>query len=625
MQPVALTWLRKSEHQEFEHKKHEEHSVDFQDVDSDTPRGVLHHDKLATTVSEMETPGETCCCFDLRKLSRTCNTTWFLMACCGFVVISSLPRTLTILDAVFTVVMYFTAVKNGSPITADKTAVDFVSDDMEAFAFEFSVIDVVILSILRSVLLFWVMAYRYHLHKYIFRTSTSVMVVCGTYLIIKLSLLDASESHAIGLIVYAIVMNFAEYMVYMGVRRRRIRVPDRGGFESAVSSPQRVRVAVKSPRVASGTQPLLPGARRSSLNTSAPSSPKLGSSPAAPPTALVPAGGGDALELDELISPDSLFTEDALRVHYKFRQGAGDSSCVSVVLMHGFGGSVYSWDECLERLAASTKISSILAFDRPGFGLTSRPVPYGASYGTFSGGGWRSVDENPYTVEFAINLLVRMMRHLNISRAVLVGHNTGGALAIRACLEHPQLFVGAFCISPTIFSQGFPNLVRSIFHTRLGKQVVLQLVRSEIGEVAIRRAWYEPHNIPPHVLQRYKNLLRVRNWNEALTEMAGTKDVSKVSDRLDEVKFPVRILHGENDKLIPFADSVRVVEELRAVGADVALIRIEKCGHVPHEEFPHIFLGHLDDFLSHLSYGRTITLLGDSSSLSSSTLPSETS
>lgn len=546
-----------------------------------------------SSAGDQDEPEPTCCCFDWRKLSRTCNTTWFLMACCGFVIISSLPRTLVILDAVFTIVMYFTSVKNGSPSTAVKSAMGFLGDDLRNFAFGYSVVDVVIMTILRSALLFWVMAYRYHLHKYIFRTSTSVMAVCGLYLVLKLSLLDPSQSHVVGLLVFSVAMNFVEYVVFMAVRRRRINMPERN-LESTLSSPERVSVSVSS----SGTQPLLPGSKRASVNVgSAPNSPKLGSTPGS----LAPAMPGDAaVELEDLVTPDSLFTEDSMRVHYKFRKGAGNAACISVVLMHGFGGSVYSWDECLEKLAANPRISSILAFDRPGFGLTSRPIPYGSSYGTFTGGGWRCVEENPYTVEFAINMLVRLTRQLGMSKAVLVGHSTGGALAIRACLEHKDLFIGAFCISPTIFSQGFPKLVRSIFGTRLGKQVVLQLVRSEIGEVAIRRAWYDPQNIPAHVLQRYKNLLRVRNWNEALTEMAGTKDPSKISDRLHEVQFPVRIVHGEQDKLVPFSDSVRVIECLRAVGADASLIRIEKCGHVPHEEFADVFLGHFDVFLQHL-------------------------
>ncbi len=51
---------------------------------------------------------------------------------------------------------------------------------------------------------------------------------------------------------------------------------------------------------------------------------------------------------------------------------------------------------------------TILAFDRPGFGLTSRPI----------NGDWVA---NPYTQEYQVSLILRMMDQLNIQTATLVG------------------------------------------------------------------------------------------------------------------------------------------------------------------------------------------------------------
>ena len=50
----------------------------------------------------------------------------------------------------------------------------------------------------------------------------------------------------------------------------------------------------------------------------------------------------------------------------------------------------------------------VCAFDRPGFGLTTRLVS-----GEFQ--------ENPYTAEFAADLTIRIMDHTGIREAVLVG------------------------------------------------------------------------------------------------------------------------------------------------------------------------------------------------------------
>ncbi len=68
----------------------------------------------------------------------------------------------------------------------------------------------------------------------------------------------------------------------------------------------------------------------------------------------------------------------------------------------------------------------------------------------------------------------------------------------------PQRIRGLFLISPTIYTEGFPQLVRSLFRTKLGHEMVKQLVRTEIGEVALRRAWYDNNNIPADVSLFYE-------------------------------------------------------------------------------------------------------------------------
>jgi len=45
------------------------------------------------------------------------------------------------------------------------------------------------------------------------------------------------------------------------------------------------------------------------------------------------------------------------------------------------------------------------------------------------------------------------------------------------------------------------------------------LVRTEIGEVALRRAWHDPDNIPDDIIANYKRTVRVVGWHEALMEL----------------------------------------------------------------------------------------------------------
>lgn len=95
----------------------------------------------------------------------------------------------------------------------------------------------------------------------------------------------------------------------------------------------------------------------------------------------------DATDIDPklLADHDSQFIAmDGLMVHYKLWRGADDTkrSRPALVLLHGFGGSVFSWKRAWRGL---TDISSVvLAFDRPGFGLTTRLLPNSSGdYGTY--------------------------------------------------------------------------------------------------------------------------------------------------------------------------------------------------------------------------------------------------
>ena len=69
-----------------------------------------------------------------------------------------------------------------------------------------------------------------------------------------------------------------------------------------------------------------------------------------------------------MADPDSRFIElNGLNVHYK-QAGSGEPL---IVLLHGFSASTFSWREVMQPLAA---FGTVVAYDRPGFGLTERPL-----------------------------------------------------------------------------------------------------------------------------------------------------------------------------------------------------------------------------------------------------------
>ena len=126
----------------------------------------------------------------------------------------------------------------------------------------------------------------------------------------------------------------------------------------------------------------------------------------------------NALPPEVLADPDSQFIEiNDLSVHYK-RIGAGEPT---FILLHGFGASTFSWREAMAQLAEA---GQVIAYDRPGFGLTERPLT------------WEGV--NPYSEEGNLNLLLGLLDSFNLDKVILVGNSAGGTLATAFTLAYPE-------------------------------------------------------------------------------------------------------------------------------------------------------------------------------------------
>lgn len=543
-----------------------------------------------STASEVDLAQEehTTCC----KCGRCINHCWFFAACCCFVFVSSLARLLVVIDGVFTVLLYLWPVRGSAGL--DLTPWDWLSLDARTFAFTTSVFDVMVLAVLRCITLFWVYAYRFQLRPCSIMAATTTASVCTLYLVVKMLLyhLDAPGQ---GFLAYSVVMVLVEFMVFLAIRRKKIVGPTRRS--QAYESIPETRVRMERPEASpqAGYQTLL------DVEVDSPVKEPVMPDPVPHPSL----NSASTVEANTLAHMDSQFVDiDGLQVHFKQYTASGaQPTGVPVILLHGFGGSLFNFSRCAHALVASEEVSTVIAFDRPGFGLTSRPLPaYEGSVGPYlvrdaQGVEVARVQDSPYTVAYSQRLLLKLMNYLELSKAVLVGHSTGGALALQACIEHPDRFLGCVCVSPTVYSEGFPDLVRSLFRTRLGKAMVIQLVRSDMGEVAIRRAWHHPAQIPGAVMADHKAIMRVRDWNGAMAEMAGMIDNNKLSKSLQNHRLPTLLFHGAQDKLVPFHDSLKLASVLEANLTKVTLIKIDECGHVPHEEMPAEFVAQIQTFL----------------------------
>jgi pimeloyl-ACP methyl ester carboxylesterase len=288
----------------------------------------------------------------------------------------------------------------------------------------------------------------------------------------------------------------------------------------------------------------------------------------------------DTVPPRELADADSRFvTLDGLDVHYKVA-GQGEPA---LILLHGFGASVYSWRDVMALLGEQGLVA---AFDRPAFGLTERPLK----------GAWTGA--NPYAPETAADLTVALMDALQVERAVLVGHSAGGAIAIETALRHPERVRALVLVAPAVYEGGAPPAVQPLLRLpqvrRLGPLLVRWLL-PRAGVQGVLSAWYDPERIPPEVLEAYQRPLRAENWDRALWELTlASRRVDTA--RLSELSMPVLVITGDSDTIVSPADSQRLAEEL----PNAQLVVIPRSGHLPQEEHPALFVDAVGAFVASL-------------------------
>jgi pimeloyl-ACP methyl ester carboxylesterase len=285
--------------------------------------------------------------------------------------------------------------------------------------------------------------------------------------------------------------------------------------------------------------------------------------------------------VEQLADADSRFiTLQGLRVHYK-RVGQGEPA---MLLLHGFGASLYSWREVLEPLG---RLGAVVAYDRPAFGLTSRPMP----------GEWQGA--SPYGSTAQVDLAIALLDALGIRRAVLVGHSAGGALAVQIALRYPQRVVGLVLVDAAIYEGGgAPAWLRPLLHTPQARRLGPLFARSirTLGERFLTEAWHDPTRVNAEVRLNYRKPLQMANWDRALWEFTLASQHDDLAAQLSRLTVPVLVVSGDDDRIVPLASSERLAQ---ALGAPLAVMPAS--GHLPHEEQPERFLESVLPFVAEVN------------------------
>ncbi len=241
-----------------------------------------------------------------------------------------------------------------------------------------------------------------------------------------------------------------------------------------------------------------------------------------------------------------------------------------VLLIHGFGGSMWQWEHQQEALS---KHFRILTPDLIGSGLSDKP-------------------EIDYRPEELMDFLLGFLDALQIPRAHLVGNSMGAGLAIGMALDHPDRVSKLVLIdglpAHILENLGSPSLRRAL-DTNAPSWLVSfgnWLFGSVMIEPVLKEMIHDPALLTPAVLDRSN---RNRQRPGLVRPLLATgKNISAWEDgfapRIAQLTQETLVVWGEEDRVFP----IKVGEALHQSIVGSTFIRIPQAAHIPQWERPNL-------------------------------------
>lgn len=261
--------------------------------------------------------------------------------------------------------------------------------------------------------------------------------------------------------------------------------------------------------------------------------------------------------------------------HRYVEAGEGDT----LLLLHGFSSSLDVFEKVIPAFAQRYRV---LALDLLGFGKSDKPVHV------------------RYSLSFYAKLAMEFLEktHALASKNVYaIGHSMGGKYLLALSVLYPNVLT-KLVISNT---DGFLNVPSFVRAASLWDS-------SSCAPPCLFTDFYSPDHAqclprPSHITDEHfrRNVEMVRSRENFEAMMALNRDYryldlrrTGIRNRLKELRIPILILWGENDRFIPPKYAEIAHRELPGS----FLQMIPNCGHVPMVEKPKEFVEIVCKFLS---------------------------
>ncbi|KAI9008655.1 Alpha/Beta hydrolase protein [Hyaloraphidium curvatum] len=135
-------------------------------------------------------------------------------------------------------------------------------------------------------------------------------------------------------------------------------------------------------------------------------------------------------------------------------------------------------------------------------------------------------------------------------------------------------------------------LWRTPWMRRLGGWGFGKLLGPGNAEALLELGWHDRKRFTEEEMEASGRYYKVRNLGRALWEYAAAGEPNELPERVGELKVPLLVITGANDKIVPPGDSAELAKSVPQ-GTEVI---VDECGHLPQEEQPEAFIKAISEF-----------------------------
>jgi pimeloyl-ACP methyl ester carboxylesterase len=261
------------------------------------------------------------------------------------------------------------------------------------------------------------------------------------------------------------------------------------------------------------------------------------------------------------------FQYESFRMHYEVVRGCVPSD---TLLIHGNIASNLWWQPAIDSWTKIKKEQENA--DQPWRGLLIMAE--------WRGCGKSSGPSSEADMSFSVlaNDYVELLESLGVQKANVIGHSTGGMIALHAMLQAPEHFRRAVLLN-SVPAQGMPvtpEMQVAFLQMSRDREMVKKVLDRAIDQNDPNSTFFESL-----VDQAFSTHAVV--WAHILQKLAGID----VASELGRIRQPTLVLHGKNDAILPVEGSMKLAELL----PEGRFQLLEHQGHSCNVENPDRFVG----------------------------------